>query len=568
MRISFASAIGREAFSPIWRIIGSCLVAVVRIGRSYRPTGAFWLSATSPADSVKVAILSPASLFNLLMPTADLELDFAPLAPAVGDSRVASRPVDASQSSAKPPVEDEPAPLIDVGSLMRESPPWLLSAVLHMVAMIVLGLLAMVTTREGPFLLEARYAEELGEIDLDAIDDLNVTDDINLEQIELSPTDLPVVEDPLTMPDLVQIDPNAGFLASTMPSISVGVELSGRTPGMREALRDAYGGTVLTENAVVEGLRWLARNQRSNGSWSLRGPYTDGANRENAEAATAMALLAFQGHGHTHQPLPDDEFPQVVKRGWNWLLARQHEDGHFFQDVGDSRLYTQAQCTIAICELYAMTGDEELRKPAQKAVDYCVKYQTSKGGWRYSPGTGEDLSVTGWFAMALQSARMAGLEVPSETFTRLSKYLDSVQKEYGSRYAYRASGRGATPAMTAEGLLCRQYLGWERSDTRLSEGVSYLLNFLPEWDERNVYHWYYATQVMHHMGGEPWRKWNHVMRQLLPGKQEKRGRERGSWNPRGDRWGSQGGRLFTTCLSIYMLEVYYRHLPIYGELAD
>lgn len=502
------------------------------------------------------------------MSTADLELDILPLAPVGSHGSVVSLPSDRSLSPEGQPMEEQPAPLVDVGSLVRESPPWLLSAVLHMVAMIVLGLLAMVTTTEGPFLLEARYAEDLGEIDLDSIDDLNVPDDINIEQTELNPVELPLVENPLSMPDMAPLDPNAGFLANATPTISVGVELSGRTPGMREALRDAYGGTALTEDAVMEGLRWLARNQRSNGSWSLRGPYSDGANRENTEAATAMALLAFQGHGHTHQPLPNDEFPQVVKRGWNWLLARQHEDGHFFQDVGDARLYTQAQCTIAICELYAMTRDEELRKPAQKAVDYCVKYQTTKGGWRYNPGTGEDLSVTGWFAMALQSARMAGLEVPSETFTRLSKYLDSVQKEYGSRYAYRAIGRGATPTMTAEGLLCRQYLGWPRSDSRLSEGVSYLLNFLPEWDERNVYHWYYATQVMHHMGGEPWRKWNQVMRQLLPEEQEKRGRERGSWNPNGDRWGAQGGRLYTTCLSIYMLEVYYRHLPIYNDLTN
>jgi hypothetical protein len=33
-----------------------------------------------------------------------------------------------------------------------------------------------------------------------------------------------------------------------------------------------------------------------------------------------------------------------------------------------------------------------------------------------------------------------------------------------------------------------------------------------------------------------------------------------------DRWSNlgQGMRLYTTCLSLYMLEVYYRHLPIYG----
>jgi hypothetical protein len=460
-----------------------------------------------------------------------------------------------------------PPPLIDIGSFVRESPPWLVSAVLHMLALIVLGLWAVASNYEGPFLLEARYAEELGDVDLDAIDDFSPLDKLEIEQTELTSDDLPVVDDPLAMPDLVPIEPDASLFASSTPSIAVGVALSGREPGMREALREAYGGTQLTEDAVMEGLRWLARNQRSNGSWSLRGPYTDGANQENAEAATAMALLAFQGHGHTHQPLPDDPFPRVVSRGWNWLLAQQFDDGHFFKDVGDSRLYTQAQCTMALCELYAMTHDEELRGPAQAAVDYCVKIQTSEGGWRYTPGTGNDLSVTGWFAMALQSARMAGLEVPSEAFKRLNDYLDTVQKEYGSRYSYQ-SRQGATPAMTAEGLLCRQYLGWERDDQRLVDGVSYLLNYLPDWGDRNVYHWYYATQVCHHMEGEPWQQWNGVMRQVLPEHQDKHGRERGSWNPTGDRWGSQGGRLYMTCLSIYMLEVYYRHLPLYGHRID
>ncbi|WP_425399281.1 prenyltransferase/squalene oxidase repeat-containing protein [Aeoliella sp.] len=498
------------------------------------------------------------------MPTADLELDY--LQRASVETRP-DRTAPSSSATAELPPEPQTASLIDLSAWMQESPPWLISAVVHMVALIVLGLLAMASVVEAPFLLNARYGEELGEIDLDSIDDLNVPQDVVIEQSELAPNELPEVVDPLSMPDLVPLSPDGLLAASDSPSISVGLALSGRNPGMREALRDAYGGTALTDQAVMEGLRWLARQQRSNGSWSLRGPYRDGGNRENREAATAMALLAFQGHGHTHKPLPGDEFPNVVARGWNWLLAQQYDDGHFYGDVGDARLYTHAQCTIAICELYAMTRDEDLRKPAQKAVDYCVKYQTSAGGWRYEPGRDEDLSVTGWFAMALQSARMAGLEVPSETFQRLSDYLDTVQHEYGSRYSYRARGRGATPAMTAEGLLCRQYLGWERDDQRLQDGVSYLLKFLPEWDERNVYHWYYATQVMHHMEGKPWREWNNVMRQLLPEQQEKRGRERGSWDPNGDRWGSQGGRLFTTCLSIYMLEVYYRHLPLYSHEA-
>ena len=122
---------------------------------------------------------------------------------------------------------------------------------------------------------------------------------------------------------------------------------------------------------------------------------------------------------------------------------------------------------------------------------------------------------------------------------------------------------GATLPLSAEGLLCRQYLGWNREDPRLRGGVDYILANLPAWDKRNMYYWYYATQVCHHMEGKPWRAWNDVMRQLLPENQVKRGAERGSWDPEGDRWGPDGGRLYVTCLSLYVLEVYYRHLPMY-----
>lgn len=506
-------------------------------------------------------LVRPSSDFHLqfLMPAAELELDAAQLPPrANGAGTPAARQHTPASEAADDP--ESTAPLIDVGAIVRESPPWLVSAVVHMAVLIGLALWLIASDSEEPLLLNVRYAEEFGELDVESLVDLT---DEPLDPSEVTPVDLPIVEDPLTLPEITPLVPMAPSLMSESPLTSIGASLSARTPGMREVYHEAFGGTKLTEDAVIAGLQWLARNQQSNGSWSLKGPYRDGANRENLEAATAMALLAFQGHGHTHQPLADDPFTRNVQRGWNWLLKQLHDDGRFFKDeVGDARLYTQAQCTIAICELYGMTHDEELRKPAQRAVDYCVKIQTPQGGWRYNPGDGNDLSVTGWFAMALQSARMAGLEVPSDTFKRLDRYLDSVQHDYGSRYSYQTRS-GATPAMTAEGLLCRQYLGWERDDERLVEGVSYLLRYLPEWDERNVYHWYYATQVCHHMEGEAWQEWNAVMRQLLPEKQEQRGRERGSWDPNGDRWGAHGGRLYTTCLSIYMLEVYYRHLPIY-----
>jgi hypothetical protein len=342
---------------------------------------------------------------------------------------------------------------------------------------------------------------------------------------------------------------------------SIGMALTGREKGAKEALLALYGGTKLTEDAVLAGLTWLKKNQRADGSWSLMGPYSDGSNQENVTAATAMALIAFQGAGNTHR---EGEFKDVVAKAWKWMLSKQDADGNFVQEpVYNARLYTQAQCTIAVCELYGMTKDPQYRKPAQLAIDYAIKAQDrSGGGWRYTPREDSDLSVTGWFVIALQSALMAGLEVPSPQLEMITKFLDSVQYEGGALYAYKP-GQGPTLTMTAEGLLCRQYLGWKHADPRLHNGVRYLLENKISYDDQNVYYWYYAAQVLHHMGGPEWEEWNAVMREAIPNAQTRTGKEAGSWAPSNDRWGAHGGRLYTTCLSIYSLEVYYRHLPVY-----
>ena len=96
--------------------------------------------------------------------------------------------------------------------------------------------------------------------------------------------------------------------------------------------------------------------------------------------------------------------------------------------------------------------------------------------------------------------------------------------------------------MTAVGLLCKQYLG-ERSDSQvLGEGADYLMKHLPQTSgERDIYYWYYATQVLHHMLGDNWQRWNRAMRRVLIETQvTRKGCSAGSWDPdrpTHDRWG-------------------------------
>jgi hypothetical protein len=453
--------------------------------------------------------------------------------------------------------EDEEA---DAASwALEKSPPWLVSLVFHTVLLIVLGLIYIGTRPDDSMHLEMVYAEKLG-VQLE--DELFQAADSEALEIEdpVMSLDEEFVEDPLAAPPELEFTIDAVKASSDLNAPSIGLALTGREKGMKEALLAAYGGTATTEAAVKLGLLWLKKNQQKDGQWSLSGPYTNGSGVENRSAATAMALLAFQGAGHTHR---SGEHKDVVKRAWDSMLRIQDADGNFFKTGSfHHRLYTQAQATIAICELYGMTKDAKYKAPAQKALDYCFRIQSPSGGWRYTPNGESDTSVTGWFVMAAQSGLMAGLNVPSDKLQKISDYLDAASTDGGSQYGYRP-GFSEKISMTAEGLLCRQYLGWKHDDPRLVRGSNIVRDTGMNWEEQDLYFWYYATQTLHHMGGEWWNSWNKVMRQTVPERQTKIGREKGSWSPSNDQWGHQGGRLFTTCLSIYMLEVYYRHLPIY-----
>ncbi|HEX6983829.1 MAG TPA: hypothetical protein VF170_00565, partial [Planctomycetaceae bacterium] len=224
-------------------------------------------------------------------------------------------------------------------------------------------------------------------------------------------------------------------------------------------------------------------------------------------------------------------------------------------------MYIQGLAAIALAESYAMTKDHRLRRPVESAAQFIVSAQDpERGGWRYEPGRDSDTSVVGWQLMALKSAQAAGVRTSGRAFAGVGKFLGSVAAEGGSRYGY-TEPQADRPSTTAIGLLCRMYLGWDRKTPALAAGVRYLAETGPDFND--LYYTYYATQVLHHWGGEEWESWNLRTRDGLLARQVKAGGHAGSWNPGGTYAGRSGGRLFDTCLAIMTLEVYYRHLPLY-----
>jgi hypothetical protein len=332
----------------------------------------------------------------------------------------------------------------------------------------------------------------------------------------------------------------------------------GRSGSTRQQLLINGGGTRESEAAVASGLEWLSRNQSADGSWRLDGNFQD-RGTANDTAGTAFGLLPLLGAGKTHKPAKDNPYDKPIEKALAFLVRKQDRQTG---NLGGG-MYAHGLAAIALCEAYGLTQDPVLRKPAQLAVNYIVRAQHPAGGWRYATGQAGDTSVTGWQIMALKSAQMAGLDIPEVALRKAQRYLDSCCDKANEGYGY--VGAGSTPAMSAVGLLSRQYLqAWGARNLRLIKGIDNNIKSTPPGMTKNMYYYYYATQVMHHFGGSTWKEWNEKMREALIKSQDRSsGPNKGSWSSAGDLHSAAGGRLMITSLSLLTLEVYYRHLPLY-----
>lgn len=347
----------------------------------------------------------------------------------------------------------------------------------------------------------------------------------------------------------------------------------------------AVGGSDDAQQTIRRGLDWLKRMQLSDGRWEIHQGYPDaGSSTIKCDTgATGLAMLCFLGDGHTHQAR--SEFAETMSRGLKWLKAMQDPDTGDLHDMRyeegrESAIFSHALATMVLCESLALTGDESLRDAAQRAVNYLIFAQHPQdGGWKYRPILKEangDMAVTGWALLALHTARMAGIEVALEDLQRTSGFLDSVQEKYGARYKFEPlnTAQYVTPPLTAEGILCRQCLGWPRDYPPQIDAVGYLLSsdFRPQWTagKRNVYSWFFIAQVLHNRGGDEWRNWYLPTRDLIVKHQEKNGKLRGSWHPTRpegarEEYGEKAGRLYITAMCLLTLETPQRHAPIYAD---
>jgi hypothetical protein len=158
--------------------------------------------------------------------------------------------------------------------------------------------------------------------------------------------------------------------------------------------------------------------------------------------------------------------------------------------------------------------------------------------------------------------------VPPQTIQGSMLFLDKVQSNNGSLYGYTGPSTKIRPSCTAIGLLCRMYTGWDKTHPGIVKGVAELSK--KGVLKNDIYYDYYAAQVLRHYGGEQWDKFNVELRDWLVSSQSQSGGAKGSWhfpNSQSHRGPKEGGRLASTSFATMILEVYYRHMPLYADAA-
>lgn len=426
--------------------------------------------------------------------------------------------------------------------------------------------------------------------------------------------------------------PNSGSIGVGSGSVRGGGGGFGYFGGGREKLKKRYNksshASQYTETAVEAGLRWLARHQDEDGSWSPEG-FTKNCqggticehgkgvgSDENRVGSTGLALLAFLGAGYDHRATKwwTDPFTKkairvgdVVKKGLIYLKDQQQESGSLVDSTNTKWGYNHSIAALALSEAFGLSRAPQWKGAAQRAIDHLISGQNSSPGgtglwgWRYRPNCGDnDISVTGWAVMALKSAEMAGLRISQDSLNGAYQFCDEITDKTSGQVGYTrreeagskvmAIGKNEDyqnhPGLAAVGMCVRAFVKHNIDDPMLEAAAKWIVKDLPKWDKakksNDYYYWYYATLALNQFDGPDspragkgnyWREWEAALKKALIDNQTNNASlcSDGSWDG-DDRWGVDGGgRVYATAINTLNFEVYYRYGNSFGtakKLAD
>ena len=305
--------------------------------------------------------------------------------------------------------------------------------------------------------------------------------------------------------------------------------------------------TPEVRSAITKGLEYLSKegSQRPDGSWG---------GDQNRVAETSLTLMAFMLQGHVPGR---GQYGRNMENAISFLMnVGQNQRGYLGTPKNHAGMYEHGLAVLALSEAWGQSKNPRIKSALTRAVDITLRAQNKEGGWRYSPEPRDaDLSMTVMQIVALNSASEAGIAVPQTTIDKAAEYVLSCQDQGSGGFKYTAGGGEPNFARTAAGVMSLIMCG-QRDLKATQRGIAFLKAFPDsKFKSTNHFHYahYYAVQSMYQSGDADFRAWYPKISAEIIGKQNKND---GSWS------GSYG-QAYGTSLSILILGVPYRYLPIY-----
>lgn len=366
-----------------------------------------------------------------------------------------------------------------------------------------------------------------------------------------------------------------------------------RTGKGRKNAGRRYGAGSAVENAIDRALKWLHYHQEPDGSWNAAQAFAPGEKVPSygrPDAATGLALLAFLGNGVSEKMGPGPYRKSVTKGIRNLLDQLEKKPG--LGNTWDGQNYNRAIVLMALSEALIFGSSDETRQKAETLAEIllarCMNEPMPSGldhekGSNYGISTKEaktgkmaiyDMSMGGWFELALKSAKSANLkavktQLAHDFFDQYKDWIkDEMTNDSTGKARYRTGGDYARKNMIPVGMLQRHFLGFPRNDAFLVNASDLVVNdlldyYFPSSGPNDSYGIYYGALACFMQQGKAWREWNNRMKESLIKSQEP-GDPRdlgGSWDPALSAHGHvepKGGRVMNTALYCLSLEVYFR----------
>jgi prenyltransferase beta subunit len=324
------------------------------------------------------------------------------------------------------------------------------------------------------------------------------------------------------------------------------------------------------------GLEWLAKEQKRDGHWEAAG----------GQFATAMTGVAGTTLLMEGSSLREGKYSENIRKAVDYLISQTQKNGLIGQinapNQGLGYLYGHGFSMLFLSQVYGEEDDAERRRLLEdilnRAVDFCVKSQTSRGGWGYlSAKDGNDFdegSVSVTQVQALRACRNSGIVVPHEAIKKVHEYLEKCTTPRGGMiYSLQSGGGPERPTITVAAIASMFSTG-EYNSELAKKWIKFVKPQVPidtvgqEQYGHSEYTQYYYGQVIYCLGEDgyaklfpdsrpedrlTWSKYRKAFFEFLKRTQNKDG----SWR------GTPIGPVWTTCCYLTVLQLDNGTLPIY-----